>query len=51
MIPTVRQSTLPSRWWANPETSVVPILEKCTAAEAAAGAIPAASNSVEEATP
>ena len=38
MMPTVRQSMLPSLWWENPETSEVPISEKWTAAEAAAGA-------------
>ena len=51
MIETVRQSTLPSLWWEYPETSVVPISEKCTAADAAAGATPAASSNVEEVTP
>ena len=49
--PTVRQSTLPSLWWENPETSDVPISEKCTAALAAAGATPAASRRVEDVTP
>ncbi len=51
MMLTVRQSTLPSLWWEMPETSVVPISEKCTAADAAAGAMPAASRRVEEVTP
>ena len=51
MMLTVRQSTLPSLWWLMPETNVVPISEKWTAAEAAAGAIPAASSSVEDVTP
>ena len=50
-IETVRQSTLPSLWWEKPETSEVPISEKWTAAEAAAGATPAASSSVDEVTP
>ena len=50
-MPTVRQSTLPSLWWEKPETSEVPISEKWTAADAAAGATPAASSSVEEVTP
>ena len=48
MMLTVRQSTLPSLWWEKPETSVVPISEKCTAAEAAAGAMPVASSSVDD---
>ena len=48
---TVRQSTLPSLWWEKPETSVVPISEKWTAALAAAGAMPAARSSVDEVTP
>ena len=48
---TVRQSTLPSLWCEKPETSEVPISEKCTAADAAAGATPAASSSVDEVTP
>ena len=51
MMLTVRQSTLPSLWWENPETSVVPISEKWTAAEAAAGATPVASSSVDDVTP
>ena len=50
-IDTVRQSTLPSLWWEKPETSEVPISEKWTAAEAAAGATPAASSIVDEVTP
>lgn len=37
MMLTVRQSTLPSLAWLIPETSDVPISEKWTAAEAAAG--------------
>ena len=48
---TVRQSTLPSLWWEKPETSEVPISEKWTAAEAAAGATPAASSRVDDVTP
>ncbi len=51
MIETVRQSTLPSLWWEKPETNVVPISEKCTAADAAAGATPPASRRVVEVTP
>jgi hypothetical protein len=50
-IETVRQSTLPSLWWENPETREVPISEKWTAADAAAGATPAARSSVEDVTP
>ena len=50
-IETVRQSTLPSLWCEAPETSEVPISEKWTAAEAAAGATPAAISSVEDVTP
>ncbi len=51
MMLTVRQSTLPSLWCAMPETSVVPISEKWMAAEAAAGAMPAAMSSVDDVTP
>ncbi len=51
MMLTVRQSTLPSLWCEKPETRVVPISEKWTAAEAAAGAMPAARRRVEEVTP
>ncbi len=51
MIATVRQSTLPSRWWEKPDTAVVPISERWTAADAAAGATPALSSSVEDVTP
>ncbi len=47
----MRQSTLPSLWWLKPDTSVVPISEKWTAADAAAGATPVASNNVEDVTP
>ena len=47
----MRQSTLPSLWCEAPETSEVPISEKWTAAEAAAGATPAASSRVEDVTP
>ncbi len=50
-IETVRQSTLPSLWCEAPETSEVPISEKWTAAEAAAGATPTASSRVEDVTP
>ncbi len=50
-IDTVFQSTLPSLWWEKPETSDVPISEKWTAADAAAGATPVASSSVDEVTP
>ena len=49
--PTVRQSVLPSAWWEIPETSVVPSSEKWMAAEAATGAMPAATSSVAEVTP
>ncbi len=48
---TVRQSTLPNLWWEMPETSEVPISEKCTAAEAVAGAMPVASSRVVDVTP
>ena len=51
MIRTVRQSTLPSLWWEKPAATVVPISEKCTAAEAAAGATPEAIRSVDDVTP
>ena len=50
-IDTVRQSTLPNLWCEAPETSEVPSSEKWTAAEAAAGATPAASSRVEDVTP
>ena len=43
----MRQSVLPRVWWETPETSEVPISEKWTAADAAAGAEPPASSSVE----
>ena len=48
---TIRQSTLPSLWWEKPDARVVPISAKCTDADAAAGAIPAATSSVVEMTP
>ncbi len=51
MIPTVRQSTLPSFQCETPETRVVPISEKCTAADAAGGAMPVASSSDDDVTP
>ena len=51
MMLTVRQSTLPSLWWEKPETSVVPISEKWTAALAVAGAMPVASSRVDDVTP
>jgi hypothetical protein len=51
MMPTTRQSTLPKRQCAAPETSVVPTSDRCTAAEAAAGAMPAARSREEEVTP
>ena len=51
MIPTVRQSTFPSLWWEKPDTRVVPISEKWTAALAVAGAIPVASSRVDDVTP
>ena len=47
----MRQSTLPSLWWEKPETSDVPISEKWTAAEEAAGATPAAMSRVDDVTP
>ena len=50
-IATMRQSTFPNLWWEIPEASVVPIWAKCTAADAAAGAIPAATRMVVEVTP
>ncbi len=50
-MPTVRQSTLPNLACETPETSEVPISEKWTAAEAAAGAMPTASRIVVEVTP
>src|SRR5829696_6735080 len=45
------QSTLPKLEWDIPETAVVPISAMCTAADANAGATPAASNTVVEDTP
>ena len=51
MIPTVRQSTLPSFQCEKPDTSEVPTSDRCTAAEAAAGATPAASSRVVDVTP
>ena len=48
---TTRQSTLPNRQWATPAASVVPISARWTDAEAAAGATPANSSSVDEVTP
>ena len=51
MIRTVRQSTLPSLWCEKPDTSVVPISDRWTAAEADAGATPAAISSVDDVTP
>ena len=48
---TSRQSVLPSRWWAVPEMSVVPISDRWTLALARAGPIPASRSSEEEVTP
>src|SRR5918997_5816301 len=45
------QSTLPKLECEIPETAVVPISAMCTAAEASAGATPAANNTVVEDTP
>lgn len=42
---------VPSLWWEKPETSDVPLSEKWTAAEAAAGATPTAGRRVEDVTP
>lgn len=51
MMPTMRQSTLPNFQCDAPDTIVVPTSERCTAAEAAAGAIPAVSSSDDDVTP
>ena len=48
---TSRQSVLPSRWWAVPEMSVVPISDRWTLALARAGPIPTSRSSEEEVTP
>ena len=48
---TSRQSVLPSRWWAVPETSVVPISDRWTLALARAGLSPASRSREEEVTP
>ena len=48
---TVRQSTLPKRQWETPETAVVPSSARWTVAEAAAGAVPAATSRVVEVSP
>src|SRR5919202_6212774 len=45
------QSTLPKLECEIPETAVVPISAMCTLADASAGAIPAATNTVVEDTP
>src|SRR5215210_2323332 len=45
------QSTLPKLECEIPETAVVPISAMCTAADASAGATPAANNTVVEETP
>jgi hypothetical protein len=45
------QSTFPKLECEIPETAVVPISAMCTAAEASAGATPAANNTVVEDTP
>src|ERR687893_720651 len=49
--PTLPQSTLPNLQCETPDASVVPTSDKCTAAEAAAGAIPTVNNNVVEVTP
>ena len=51
MMPTTRQSTLPNRQCAAPETRVVPTSDRCTAAEAAAGAMPVARSREDDVTP
>ena len=51
MIPTTRQSTLPNFQCAAPEARVVPTSDRCTMAEAEAGAIPASSSREVEVTP
>src|SRR6266508_4515113 len=51
MIRTVRQSTLPKRQCETPDTKVVPSSARCTVAEAAAGAVPAATSRVVEVSP
>lgn len=48
---TIRQSTLPSRQWARPETSWEPTCEKLTVADASAGVVPSASRNVADVTP
>jgi hypothetical protein len=45
------QSTLPNLQCETPDASVVPTSERCTAAEAAAGAIPTVSSNVVDVTP
>jgi len=45
------QSTFPNRQCAVPETAVVTTSERCTLADATAGAIPAVNNSVVAETP
>src|SRR5919107_5571160 len=49
--PIFSQSTLPNFQSETPEASVVPTSDKCTAAEAAAGATPAVNNNVVDVTP
>ena len=51
MMLTIRQSMLPKRQCAAPDASVVPTSERCTAAEAAAGAMPVASSRDDDVTP
>jgi hypothetical protein len=48
---TVRQSMLPKRQWEKPDTAVVPSSARCTEADAAAGASPAARTSEAEVAP
>src|SRR3712207_5906129 len=49
--PSSPRSTLPNLQCETPDASVVPTSERCTAAEAAAGAIPTVSSNVVEVTP
>jgi len=48
---TVCQLTLPNLQCDIPETNVVPTSDRCTLADAAAGAIPAVNNNVVDVTP
>src|SRR5918992_4541562 len=49
--PTLPQTTLPNLQCETPDASVVPTSERCTAAEATAGAIPTVSSNVVDVTP